>query len=103
MRFELVYLTFPTMADAERIAGALLEARLIACVNFFPIESRYRWRGAIERATEIAAIAKTMPERWEGLCATITRMHPYQVPCIVRLQGEAAPAFGAWLREETGA
>jgi periplasmic divalent cation tolerance protein len=99
--FILVYVTFPSAEVGERIAAELLDARLVACVNFFPIESRYRWRGKIERGAEIAAIMKTVPERWDELCAAVTRLHPYEVPCIVRVDGVAAPLFGAWLRAET--
>jgi len=101
MPFVMAYLTFPTAEDAERIVEALLEARIIACANLFPIDSRYRWRGAIERARETAAIVKTVPERWDELCAEVARLHEYEVPCIVRLEGAATAAFGAWVCRET--
>ncbi|HAK97077.1 MAG TPA: divalent-cation tolerance protein CutA [Planctomycetes bacterium] len=101
MQFVMAYITFPTAEDAERIVGALLDARIIACANLVPIESRYRWRGAIERARETAAIVKTVPERWDELCAEVARLHGYEIPCIVRVDAAATAAFGAWLYEET--
>ncbi len=101
MQFVMAYITFPTVEEAERIVGTLLDTRIIACANLFPIASRYRWRGAVERAQETAAIVKTVPERWDALCAEVARLHSYEIPCIVRVDATAAAAFGAWLREET--
>ena len=67
----LVYMTFPEENTATRICRALLEQRLVACVNILPrVESMYWWEGEIQHETEVAALAKsgimTSPNRGFG-------------------------------------
>lgn len=98
-------MTAPDTETAERIAGALVEARLAACANIFPgVRSVYRWQGAIESAEEISAIFKTTAALAEAASALIVRLHPYEVPCIVSLPiGEAGshPGYLSWIGQET--
>jgi periplasmic divalent cation tolerance protein len=70
--------------EAERLAAALVERRLAACVQTIgPIASRYRWRGEIERAQEWLCLAKTEAERYPELEAAIRELHSYDEPEIV--------------------
>ncbi len=46
--------------DAEKIAKALVEQRLVACVQIVgPISSTYWWKGNIETAQEWLCLMKT--------------------------------------------
>jgi periplasmic divalent cation tolerance protein len=87
--------------DAERIAHALVERRLAACVNVVPgVVSVYRWKGAIERDEERLLLIKTRADRFAALRDAILELHPYEVPEIVALPvGEGSPAYLAWLDE----
>ena len=52
--------TCPDSDTAQRIADALVEERLAACVNFLPgMHSTYRWKGKVERADEVLLLIKT--------------------------------------------
>ena len=52
----------PDRAAAERLATTLVEERWAACAQVVgPVESTYRWRGEVERATEWYCHLKT---RW---------------------------------------
>jgi periplasmic divalent cation tolerance protein len=97
-----VYLTFPDVATAERIATALVEAGLVACVNLLPATSLYRWGGRVVREAEVVAWAKTTRDRLEALTALVAELHPYDVPCVVAYPtaGGAAPYLD-WVRAET--
>jgi len=97
-----VYVTHPDSESARRVAAHLLEKRLIACANFLPIESMYRWRGKIENDREVVTILKTAPGNWDRVREEIVSIHPYEVPCIVRLEATAHEPFARYLREETG-
>lgn len=93
--------TAPDPETAHRIARALVEERLAACVNVLPaVRSVYRWQGTVEEAEEVLLLVKTTPERFPALQDRVTSLHPYQVPEVVGLPvGEALPAYGAWVRE----
>jgi len=90
------------MADAKKIANHLLEKHLIACANFFPIESAYWWNGKIDCAHEIASILKTKSKNWEKVKAEVLRIHPYEVPCIMKIDVTANESYEAWIHSQTG-
>lgn len=93
--------TVGTAADAERIARALVEGRLAACVNVVPgIVSVYRWHDAVERDDEWLLVIKTGSEQLEPLGEALVALHPYELPELVALPiaGGHAP-YLAWLAE----
>ncbi len=72
--------------EAERIALALVERRLAACVQTIgPIASRYRWRGEVEQAREWQCLAKTEARRYAEVEAAIRELHSYEQPEIVAM------------------
>ena len=79
----------------------LLKKRLIACVNFFPIESSYWWKGKIENSDEIVSIVKTKKENWNKLKREVEKIHPYEIPCIMKFDVEANEDYEKWINEET--
>jgi periplasmic divalent cation tolerance protein len=102
----LVVLTnCPDEATATRIRRDLVEARLAACVNQLgPVESTFRWQGAVEEATEVALLIKTTRERYAALEARLRELHPYSVPEIVAIPLEHGYAdYLAWVHAETRA
>jgi len=99
----LVVTTLPDRATAERIAAALVTARVAACVNVLAeCTSVYRWQGKIERAGEVPLLIKTTREAYARLEETLRTMHPYDVPEIVALPVTAGlPAYLDWVSQET--
>jgi periplasmic divalent cation tolerance protein len=78
-----VWINCPDKTVASAIAAALVERRLAAAVNIFPsVESRYRWKGGIETATEIPIRIKTRSDLFETVAATARALHPYETPSI---------------------
>jgi periplasmic divalent cation tolerance protein len=82
---RVVYCGFPDADTARRIGDAAVDRRLAACVNRFPIESTYHWKGTIERTSEVVALFKTSPRKVGALFAFLAREHPYEVPDIFEL------------------
>jgi periplasmic divalent cation tolerance protein len=104
MSEPLIVLTnCPDVATAQRIARALVEQRLAACVNqLAPVQSIYRWEGAIEQAREVPLLIKTTRERYPELEAAIRTLHPYSVPEIVAVPIAAGySAYLRWVGDET--
>ena len=99
----LVVTTLPDRATAERIAAALVTARVAACVNVLAeCTSVYRWQGKIERAGEVPMLIKTTRAAYAQLEETLRTLHPYDVPEIVALPVTAGlPAYLDWVAQET--
>ncbi len=79
-----IYAVFANAEEAERVGRTVVEERLAACVNILgPVQSIYRWKGAVETADEVAAILKTHHWRGDALIERIAELHSYETPCIV--------------------
>jgi periplasmic divalent cation tolerance protein len=103
-RPQLIYTTFPGLDDAKRVGGALVAARLAACVNMFPgMISIYEWKGAREEASEVAMIVKTRRALTEAVLAEIKRLHPYELPALLVLPTEGGSTeYCGWIANQTG-
>jgi periplasmic divalent cation tolerance protein len=103
MRSLLVLTNLPDRAAAERLADALIEKRVAACVNILaPCRSVYRWQGAVQHDEEHPMLIKTTEERYAALEAAIRAGHPYELPEIIALPIERGlPAYLDWVSAET--
>jgi periplasmic divalent cation tolerance protein len=95
--------TASNMEEARRLAEAVLQPRLAACVNIVPgLESHYWWQGKLERAPEVLLLIKSSAEQFEALSQVIREHHSYECPEIVSLAPtDIAPAYRAWWSENT--
>ena len=95
--------TVATALDAERIATALVERGLAACVNIGAIhDSLYHWRGEIETAEETPLAVKTRNELFARVEEVIRRRHPYELPEIVAVPiTDGSAAYLDWIIAET--
>lgn len=90
--------------EAARLARALVDARLAACVNIIPgLRSVYRWQGAVEDAAECLLLIKSSRDLFPELRAAIEKLHSYDVPEIVALPiVDGAANYLDWLRDNLG-
>jgi periplasmic divalent cation tolerance protein len=98
---ELV-VTCGSWQEAQRIADSLLEKKLVACVEFMDIKSKFHWEGHINETKEIKLIMETIADHFEKVEEEVAKLHSYetfvlqQIP-ITKLSAKAA----TWLTEET--
>lgn len=99
----LVITNLPDRAAAEKLADALVEKRVAACVNILaPCWSVYRWQGAVQRDEEHPVLIKTTREAYPELEAQIRAHHPYELPEIIAVPIERGlPAYLDWVAAET--
>lgn len=81
----LIFTTFNKKSEAIKIGKALLNERLIACYNLFPIESAYRWKRKIVDDKEFFMILKTEDANYKKVEDFIKKNHSYEVPEIVSI------------------
>jgi len=99
----IVFCTCPDEACAERVATALVEERLAACVNRIPgAASTYRWQGRLCRDSEQLLLIKTTRERFEALRERIAALHPYELPEVIAVPiVHGSAAYLDWIAAET--
>lgn len=100
-RIRVVLSTAPA-EQAEGLARALVEARVVACVNVLPgARSVYRWQGEVQCEAESVLVMKTTAERYPDLEAALSKLHPYDVPELLALPVEAGlETYLGWVATE---
>ncbi|MBS0229540.1 MAG: divalent-cation tolerance protein CutA [Proteobacteria bacterium] len=101
MTVLLCLTTCPDAASAERIAAALVEEHLAACVTIVPgLRSVYRWQGAIERADEHLLLIKTTADAYPALQARLQTLHPHELPELLAVEAvDGLPAYLQWVAD----
>ena len=96
---RIILSTAGSREEAERLAGALVERRLAACVNVVgPVASIYRWQGAVERADEFLLLIKSTAAQFPAIAAAIKELHSYQLPeCIELVVSAGSDAYLEWI------
>lgn len=98
----VVLMTCGSAKEARRIAKAVVERRLAACVNILDarVHSIYRWKGRVESAREFLLVMKTSRRRFAVLQKKIQELHSYDVPEIIALPIVAgAPGYLRWIAD----
>jgi len=98
----VVLVTCGSRGEAQKIARALVEKRLAACVNILGarVHSIYRWKGKVESAREWLLVIKSTRRRLKALRAEVERLHSYDVPEVIALPVAAgAPRYLAWVAD----
>jgi periplasmic divalent cation tolerance protein len=90
--------------QAARVARALVEQHLAACVNIIPgARSIYRWEGKIEEASEWLLVIKSRRDRFDALRAAIGKIHSYEDPELVALPiVDGSESYLSWMDRELG-
>jgi periplasmic divalent cation tolerance protein len=98
----VVLSTCGSAEEAGRVARALVEKRLAACVNVLPgVRSVYRWKDAIEDEEEVLLLIKTSRALVEELRGEIERLHSYEVPEVIALAiVDGSEGYLAWMSRE---
>jgi len=83
--YSTVVATAPDKDCAVKIARLLVERRLAACAQMFPIESVYLWKGEVRECGETALLIKSKTALFDEIKAAIVESHPFEVPEIAQI------------------
>ena len=96
---RVVLTTTGNRDEAEKIANALVEAEIAACVNIVgPIRSIYRWEGKVEKAEEFLLLIKTWGSAYSEVEDKLRELHSYDLPeCIALRVERGSEQYLEWL------
>lgn len=99
---SIVITTTSSQESAEKIIAVVMEKRLAACVQVFPVVSHYVWKDKLQKDDEILLQMKMRTEDYAALEAAIRAVHPYETPEIVRVEiAEGSEEYLDWVRDVT--
>ncbi|MEL6677041.1 MAG: divalent-cation tolerance protein CutA [Bacteroidota bacterium] len=101
MEARWIYITCKDTQEAQQIGRALVEERLVACVNILPgMQSLYWWEGKVVSDQETVMIAKTDAKKVAALTDRVKELHSYEVPCVIALPiQEGNPDYLQWISD----
>jgi uncharacterized protein involved in tolerance to divalent cations len=97
----VVFVSCAGKEQAERIAGALVEEKLAACVNVVTgVRSCYVWEGKVNWEDEVLLFVKTTRGAFSALEKRVLELHTYEVPEIVGVRIETgSERYLRWVGE----
>jgi len=103
MSYIIVLSTCSDLAEAKKMAKAIVEKRLAACVNIASVHSIFRCKQLIEESDEQLLIIKTGSRLFEEVSECIKNLHSYEVPEIIAVEmKEGSRPYLKWLEDSVG-
>jgi periplasmic divalent cation tolerance protein len=101
---KLILSTASSQEEASKIATALVEEKLAACVNIVgPIASIYRWQGSVESAQEFLLLIKTTAAMSGRVQARVRELHSYELPEAIEVDiAGGSGEYLRWITESVG-
>ena len=99
----LILTNVSSREEGEEIASALVEDRLVACVNISsPVTSLYHWQGEINKDEELMLFMKTKKNLYKKVEERIKRLHSYELPEVIAVPIESgSKEYFSWITENT--
>ena len=98
MKVIAVLTSTDSAGEARRMAAALVERKLAACVQVSAIQSIYRWQGETQHGQEYRVFIKTTAERYPDVEAAILELHSYELPAIYAIDIDRLyPPYADWV------
>lgn len=99
--FCQLWLTAGSKQEANKIAQALLDKRLVACARQIPAKSDYRWQGKIEQADEILLMMESRIDLFEEIEAEVSKLHSYEAFVLYAVPiNQMSKKAQRWLADE---
>ncbi len=102
--YSIVTTTTNSQESAEIIITAVMEKKLAACVQVFPVVSHYVWKDKLQSDNEVLLQMKIKTADYDALAQAIRDVHPYDTPEIMRVEiAQGDPAYLKWIEAATSA
>lgn len=98
----VILTTTSSQEEANHLSDLLVQEKLAACVQSFPITSTYTWEDQLTRESEWLMLIKTRSEKYKAIEALILTLHSYDVPEIIQMPVETGnPGYLTWIDDNT--
>lgn len=98
--FVELILTCKDRAEADKIVNFLLEQKLVACVKFMPVDSRFWWQGKIVDASEVMVLMESVSDNLDAIEVEIEKLHSYDTPVLIQIPaGGVSKKVSVWVEE----
>lgn len=96
---KLIYCPCKDEEEAESIGQKLVEEKIVACTNTFPIISCFLWEKETQKSEETILLCKTFTEKVFHATERIKNLHSYKIPAIIVIDATVNKEYEDWMRE----
>lgn len=98
--FCQLWLTCADKAEADTIASALLDQKLIVCAKQVPITADFTWQGKIERSQEVLLVMESKLAYFEAIETLVAEHHSYETFVLQAIPlAKVSSAATQWIEE----
>lgn len=98
----LIYTECSNIKEAAKLAKILVKERLVACANWWPINSSYIWQGKLKSHSESALLFKTQKTLYLKVERRLKKIHSYKLPAIIVWNvSKSNPNYRRWIYKST--
>lgn len=99
--FCQLWLTCTDKTEADKIAKALLDKHLVACVKQGPVASDFHWQGKVEHADEILLVMESRLDLFDQVETEVAKLHSYETFVLEAISvAKVSKAAQKWLNKE---
>jgi len=92
--------TCASREEAKSIAFSVVEEKLAACADFWPISSIYPWQEVVQEVDQYMLVVTTQRPFSEKLIKFITGLHSYSIPFVAEYEVKnASLLYKTWVDE----
>lgn len=95
----LILVSFENKEDAEKAANYLVDHKLAACVEIYPVTNFYVWKGEKMVVNEVSGIIKTEDGYFEKVKTALEKILKYEIPQIIKLEATANENYQDWFKK----
>lgn len=91
-----------SLEEARKIGDILIDRKLVACVQIFPIEAHYFWKKERCETNEFLVTMKTKRRLFNRVEKVIKENHSYEVAEIIAVPiAKGSREFFKWIEDST--
>ena len=96
-----IYTTCATSEEAKRLAKLIIDTKMGACVDYWPVESMYNWKNKLVQIPHVMLMITTFESKLETVNDLISEHHSYSTPLIAGVDVRRINrAYKEWMMEQ---
>lgn len=77
-----IHTTCATSDEAEALGELIIDSKMGACVDYWPVESLYHWDSKLKKISQVMIIITTFESKLDDVTELISKHHSYSTPLI---------------------